>query len=390
MKNSLKFRSAKVVSAVILVSMLFSFPGCHNKSEDILDGLERESECFWTSKDDKYASLISDLEALCSDCELPLSVMVATDTDVIFAAGLNSTETDGKTNVNPYTVYEMGSVTKTITAVAVFQLIEKGKLSLTDTLDRFWPEYEKAAEITVENLLYMKSGMLDYQLELDYGNGINDPSTMHDGNITDEQAVEAIFTQGCPFQAGKRATYCNTNYYLLALIVEKVSGKTYEDYTKTNIFDPCGMSRTTSCTKGNVTCPPDLSPYSKDELSMVRPFVDENYYMDCVHTARGCGGLHSCTADMVAFDRALMSGKLLSSGSLEKMMDFDTSSLSYGCGLYKQNWYFGHAGNTAAYNAMNAFADTEKYGRLYIVCMVPRSGTDADYFVAQIASILKR
>ena len=189
MKNSLKIRASKAVSAVILVSMLFSLPGCHNKPEDILDGLERDRACFWTSKDDKYASLISELEALCSDCELPLSVMVATDTDVIFAAGLNSKETDGKTNVNPYTVYEMGSVTKTITAVAVFQLIEKGKLRLSDTLDKFWPEYEKAAEITVENLLYMKSGMLDYQLELDYGNGINDPSTMHDGNITDEQAV---------------------------------------------------------------------------------------------------------------------------------------------------------------------------------------------------------
>ncbi len=385
-------RGTKAASLVLAVLMILPVFGCKKKKKDIRTGLTYDGESFWVNEDEKYASLVTSVQNVCHSYNIPMSLLIATDQDVILAAGLISLETDGKTKVNPYSVYEMGSVTKTFTAVAIMQLVEKGELQLSDTLDKFWPEYRSAASISVDDLLRMQSGLVDYQGEIDYG--LENPTDiLHDDcGLTDDQLVEGIFTKGVRNAPKSSMEYCNTNYYLLALIIEKITGKTYDEYLKKNIFKPCGMDHTSSCTKGDITCGPDLDDLAPEFLEFAKEFTDENLNMDCVHIARGCGDVHSCTADMLAFDRALMSGKLISQESLDLMMDFDmetiTENVAYGRGLYKQNRHFGHSGNTMRYNTANVFVDTQKYGRLYIICLIPRDGMDADALASMIADAL--
>ena len=388
MKNQI----VKAASLILAVTMVLPALGCKKKKKDIRDGLKYDGDSFWVNEEEKYASLAESVQNLCNANGKPMSLIVATDEDVILAAGTVSMETDGKTKVNPYTVYEMGSVTKTFTAVAIMQLVEKDKLKLTDTLNTFWPEYPNAAKISVDDLLCMQSGLVDYQGEIDYGLE-KETDILHDScGLTDDQLVEGIFLKGCLNPPRSYAQYCNTNYYLLALIIEKVSGKSYDEYLKKNIFEPCGMDHTSSCTKGDVTCPPYLEDMPSSMLEILQDYVDENFYMDCVHIARGCGDIHSCTADMLAFDRALMNGKLISKESLDLMMDFDMNNsmngMAYGRGLYKENLHYGHSGNTMMYNTTNIFVDTPKYGRLYIICLMPTMGTDADSLVSIIADAL--
>ena len=384
-------RGTKAASLVFAVLMILPVFGC-KKKKDIRKGLTYDGESFWVNEDEKYASLVTSVQGLCDAYDMPMSLLIATDQDVVLAAGLISLETDGKTQVNPYSVYEMGSVTKTFTAVAIMQLVEKGKLHLSDTLDQFWPEYRNAAAITVDDLLCMQSGLVDYQGEIDYG--LENPSEIfHDDcGLTDDQLVEGIFTKGVRNPPRSTFEYCNTNYYLLALIIEKVTGQSYDEYLKKNIFKPCGMDHTSSCTKGDVTCGPDLDVLSPDMQEYIKEITDENLNMDCVHIARGCGDIHSCTADMLAFDRALMSGKLISQESLDLMMafnmEFTMDSVAYGRGLYKQNLHFGHSGRTMLYNTSNLFVDTQKYGRLYIICLIPREGADAEALASMIADAL--
>lgn len=363
----------KVLALLLAVSMLLASAGCGKK--DMTKGLTYDGEKFWVNEDPKYSGVIECAQRLCLDYDTPMNVMIATDNEVIFAAGMLTYEIDSELRVNPYTVYEIGSMTKTFTAVAIMQLIEQGKLTMDDTLDRFWPGYEDAEDITVSDLLHMTSGLADYQTGFMYGDysEANCSFYYHDGNITDEEAVDAILSYGHIVPPGMMYQYCNTNYYLLGLIIEQLTGETYQQYINDHIFKPCGMEHSSSCTHRDLTCAPVLTDRQWREAEN---YTDEGF-MDCVVFCRGCGDIHSCTADLVAFDRALMGGKLVSEESLALMTDFDNPG-EYGCGLYAGNGYLGHSGGTMSYNSMNGIIDTSGFGRVYVICLEPTIPTDHD------------
>lgn len=333
-----------------------------------LKGLKKRDNNFYVNPDKKYEKLIDVCMEEAGFYGFEGSLMIATDDDIVLYGGPGAKDIKGRP-IDPYTTYDIGSCSKVFTAVGIFQLIEQGKLSLDDTLDKFFPEYEKGADITLYQTLHMQSGIWDYCNEpIDFWTEINGDNLKQlygktfDDSYTDEEFLQNLYSASLKFDPGSKVSYSNTNYVLLAMIIEQVSGMKYCDYLKKNVFDVCGMEHTTSMVMKNETSVPKSFEYLLD-----LGIVDENGYALGGRLERGCGGVHTCMADLIAFDRALFTGKLVSEDSLTAMMDFDKE---YGCGLYplvSQGYAYGHSGSNGCYTTMNAVIETEEFGRVYFV-----------------------
>ena len=142
---------------LIVLSAIMLFPCSY---ADITDGLiYDETDNTWAAGDGDLAEFVSIMKRECAKSPLIKGTYIlATDDRIVFIGGINSSDIHGN-KVDAYTTYEIGSLTKAFTATAVLQLYERGKLSLDDTIDLYFPEFEYGKEITVYHLLHMQSGL---------------------------------------------------------------------------------------------------------------------------------------------------------------------------------------------------------------------------------------
>ncbi|SHM38539.1 serine hydrolase domain-containing protein [Ruminococcus flavefaciens] len=357
---------SKIISLLTAATMLLPTASCGNKnSANTISGIKlSESVRSWSNKEDKYSELLEKYGT--NKCNG--AMVVATDDDIVYLYCGNATEKDGKTPVSQDTVFDIASASKTFTAVCILQLAESGKLSIDDTLDKYFPEYETGKDITIYNLLHMRTGISDY---------INNPdpfwnisgaeaankqlSDILQDRTTDEQFLKALYNAPLLFEPGTQFSYSNTNYRLLAFIIEQVTGMKYCDYVQKNIFDKCGMKKTTSMAKDDMT----YVPVNYEEQASYG-FTDENGYPACPNNSRGDGGIHSCISDMVAFDRALFGGKLLNKQSMETLLNDDDG---YCCGLYRDKNGYSHDGSSLTCSANNKIFESEKFGYVYLITL---------------------
>lgn len=134
--------------------------------KELFDGGSFDENGVWASDKAEYAELIEDLRKTCEE-NLDGSMIFATDDEVIFAGGWNMTETDEKTIVNPYTTYEIGELTTSMTAAAILQLVQEEKLKMSDTIDTYFPDLPYGDKITIEHLIYFGQGIPDVMYEPD-------------------------------------------------------------------------------------------------------------------------------------------------------------------------------------------------------------------------------
>ena len=353
----------KLIAAFMALAMLVPLASCSQGSKYSLNSIKlNEGENSWSVPDERYKSLLESY----GGGKCPGTMVVATDEDVIYLYCEDGVEKDGVTRVSQDTVFDIASCSKTFTAVCILQLAEKGKLNINDTLDKYFPEYEAGKNITISNLLHMSSGIPDY---------INNPdpfwnisgadaanqkiSDILQDRITDEDLLNAMYQAPLAFEPGTQYEYSNTNYRLLAFIIENVTGMKYCDYVKKNIFDKCGMKNTTSMATGDLTyVPQDF------EEEVKYGFSDENGYPACPNNSRGDGGIHSNLTDMVAFDRALFTGKLLNQDSMKTLF---TEENGYCCGLVKGQDSYSHTGSSISCSAYNKAIESEEFGHIYII-----------------------
>jgi CubicO group peptidase (beta-lactamase class C family) len=158
-----------------------------------------------------------------------------------YAKGFGSANLDHRISITPDSVFNAASLSKQFTAACVGLLITRGRLSLESEVREYIPEFpERFGSVQVQHLIYMTSGLPDYyQTERPGGrNWDQDHFTVRD-------AQEAVFSQpALEFEPGTRWAYRNSNYQLLAEIVERVSGVKYSEFARREIFAPLGMIRT--------------------------------------------------------------------------------------------------------------------------------------------------
>ena len=204
------------------------------------------------------------------------------------------------------TRYHIASISKPFTAIAILQLQERGLLSVSDHLSRFLPNFPNGDRITLDNLLTHTSGIHDI-------NDLPDFDTFACSPHTVEQLVAKFAGLPLDFQPGTDQQYSNSNYNLLALILEKVSGENYEDYLRKHIFDPAGLQNTGENGDAARVIPSLASGYYPEGITGYEkaPCLDWSNKI-------GNGNLYSTVDDLLRFDRALNTDTLLKSATRQK------------------------------------------------------------------------
>lgn len=222
--------------------------------------------------------------------------------------------------------FQLASASKPFTAVAIMQLVEEGKISLDDEMHQFFPVFPYQG-ITVEQLLSHRSGMSQYTHFCDAPDSIwpDKHKTITNNDVLKIMNDIVPMVNYAPDQTHY---YCNTNYMLLASIVEKASGMSFSDYLKKHIFQPAGMTNTVLYTRDN-----------DDEL--ILPTVGYNGAFNptidiYLNGVVGDKGVYSNVHDLLNFDQALYDGTLLNDTTVALMMEDHNELQSNG-----QNYGFG-------------------------------------------------
>ena len=241
------------------------------------------------------------------------AVLAAKDNKVIFRNGYGWADQERRIPITPETVFDIGSITKVFTAVAIMQLEERGKLSTSDSITKYFSNVPPdKATITLHHLLTHTAG-----LEHDDFYSIASPEVR--AVLTDrEKFIQRILSFPLGFEPGKDRVYSNSGFSFLAAIVEKLSGLSYESYLRKNILGPAGMSNTGYVLRkwndrlvahGYNDGPTDFGyPWTGQWAGKVIPW-----------DLLGNGGLLSTVDDMHKFLVTLRDGKLVSDKTKSRM-----------------------------------------------------------------------
>lgn len=206
--------------------------------------------------------------------------------------------------------FELASITKTFTGVAIMQLIEAGKLSLNDNVKKFFPNFPYDG-ITVRLLLSHRSGMMNYVYFID-DIWRKEKRNMKKG-VSNQEVMQVIADKKPnPYtKPDNRFHYNNSNYMVLGAIIEKVTGKPYAEYMMENIFKPAGMKNThVYSTTVYPKIPVDVVGHDRNSFkySVVQNFLDGPV---------GDKGIYSTIHDLVLYDKYLRNERLLKNASLD-------------------------------------------------------------------------
>jgi CubicO group peptidase (beta-lactamase class C family) len=252
-------------------------------------------------------------------------VLVARDGKILFCHGYGFADREKQIPATPETRFRIGSVTKQFTAAAILHLAQEGRLSIDDSLAKYFPNYPGGDKITLRQLLTHTSGLHNYTAHPDFFARVTKPIAPAD--------LIAWFQDDPPdFPPGEQFSYCNTGYVLLGQIVEKASGLSFGDYLQKQFFGPLGMHDTGVWV--NAT-PPDHAAkgYSFVEKQL-QPALDWD-----MSWAGGAGELYSTVGDLWRWTEALQGGRVLSPEGLRDMVTEvtvpkkETLTLRYGMGL---------------------------------------------------------
>jgi D-alanyl-D-alanine carboxypeptidase len=243
--------------------------------------------------------------------------------------------------------FRIASITKTFTATAILQLVDKGKLETSDKLSRWYPDFPNAEKITVDDLLRMRSGIPDFTDEEFMKNWYAHPAA----DITAQDTIERSAKKVNQFkEPGQETVYTNTNYVLLQEIVGKVSGEPLGDRIEEGILRPLGMNDSFYATEDGL--PGTLHGYSWDPQT--KEFQDNTVLNPAV--PGGAGAMVSTLSDLRPYAKALCEGDLLEPQTQEQRFKSDAIKgdppfVRYGQGLVFLGDWCGHNGTIFGFSS---------------------------------------
>jgi D-alanyl-D-alanine carboxypeptidase len=257
----------------------------------------------------------------------------------LYAAGVSDKETQAPMD-SSYT-FRIASNTKTFTATVLLQLVDEGKLTLNDKLSKYFPDYPKSDSITIAMLLNMTSGIFDYFYDEQFlSSYLIDPLKVYS-----PQELAAIgFANPFSFNPGAGWAYSNTNYILLGMIIEKITGNTVGEEINNRILLPMQLTQTGYLNTGTDFPGPHARGYY---------FPDVNNYGDMtapydISRAGAAGSMYSTPREMQKYVEQLVGGGFLSdtlqNRRLNEMQYVGGLFGNYGLGLLKNGSFYGHGG----------------------------------------------
>ncbi len=245
------------------------------------------------------------------------------------------------------TVYRIASVSKQFTAASILMLCEQGRLSTSDTLDKFFPDYGGADKVQIHHLLAMRSGIGDYVTA--YKDSDNIPDGLSAGNTAEQnrRVIEKWIFENTVPAPDITYDYSNSNFFLLAEIIEQVSGMPYEDFITKNILEPLKMSSTGF-----------QDTWTKTDLPLADGYGDGEYgFYEYKGIRYGCGDMMSDAEDLVIWAREFIKGenRLLSGNTVSQMTtNYENAGYGYGLMLDENYKVVYHSGSLPPYHSMLA------------------------------------
>jgi len=257
------------------------------------------------------------------------------------AIGYSYISANEKLPATNHTKYRIGSISKMFTATMIFQLIEDGKLSLTKTLDKYFPQLPNASKITISNLLNHRSGLHNFTDDPEYATWETQPKTQ-------DEMLAIISKSPVDFQPNEKCSYSNSNYVVLGYIIEQISKQSYSKNLSIRITSKIGLSNTYVGAKTD----------TKKNESFSYRFLNgwEQGPETDMSIPGAAGAIVSTTADLTKSIESLFSLKLVSNSSLSQMK---TMTDGFGMGMFQIPFYeksaYGHNGG------IDGFASTLAY-----------------------------
>ncbi|HKY28963.1 MAG TPA: serine hydrolase domain-containing protein [Pyrinomonadaceae bacterium] len=233
------------------------------------------------------------------------AVLVARGDKPIFAEGFGFADRERGTRWTPTTVSDIGSITKQFTGAAILKLEEEGRLSVTDPIGKYFPGVpDEKSSITLHHLMTHSSGL-------------SDPDAYDDWTpVNTDTYLRAVLAQPLRFKAGDGYSYANANFSLLGIIIEKLSGKSYESFVRERLFLPANMSETGYLLPrwGDGRMAQGYRDGKLWGTTLGRAMASDGPYW----ALRANGGIHSTAHDMLRWARALLEGRVLAPASMKK------------------------------------------------------------------------
>ncbi len=309
-----------------------------------------------------------------------VAVLVARDGLPVYRRGFGLADLERGIPITPETVFRIGSVTKQFTAAIVMRLAEQGRLSLQDDLTKYLPDYPTGGQaITIEHLLTHTSGIASYTDQLAWAARMAE-------DLTQAQIIDLFKNEPRGFDPGTQWAYSNSGYFLLGVVIEKVTGKSYAQCLADEIFTPLGMQHS-GCGRSTPSFPGEASGYERrddqvvpaEPLSMTSPFA--------------AGVIVSSVDDLQRWNKGLEAGRVLQPASRERVFtpyvlkDGHDTGYGYGWGLtqYEGHRIQEHSGGINGFFAhVMRLPDDRLYVALLFNCGSP--AVDGSFLALKIAA----
>lgn len=276
------------------------------------------------------------------------NVLVAKNGKIIYEKAIGWADYLHRDSLKINSVFELASITKTFTSTAIMMLVENGKLKLDQDVKEFFPDFPYDG-ITIKLLLTHRSGMMNYVYFID------DLWKAQKKNqrigVTNQEVMKQIAEhKPAPYmKPDRKFHYNNSNYMVLAAIIEKVSGQKYSQFMKENIFTPLGMKQTAVYSKAEYDkIPVDVVGHDRNwRRSVAQNFLDGPV---------GDKGIYSTIHDLYLFDRAMRKARLLEQSTMDSVYaprnEMQKGHFNYGYGwrtfvegkkkvVYHTGWWHG-------------------------------------------------
>jgi CubicO group peptidase (beta-lactamase class C family) len=286
------------------------------------------------------------------------SLVIAKDGNVLYTRAIGYSQING-TEKKPLTAanrYRIASITKMFTAAMILQLVEAGKVKLTDTLDKFFPQIPNAKKITIVQILSHRSGIPNVRRDQNSQGNVNTTP------ITKDEMLALIAKAAPDFEPDVKQSYSNSGFFVLGLIVEKLTAKSYEAALEERITSRIGLKDTDAATG-------DIDVNNNESLAYTH-FAGAWKQVAEIHSSIlfGGGAIVSTPNDLAKFIQALFDGKIVSKESLDQMK---TPRAGDGLGIgmepftFAGKTFYGHSGGGDNYGAWLAYLPEEKLALAY-------------------------
>jgi CubicO group peptidase (beta-lactamase class C family) len=284
---------------------------------------------------DLSSAIVGRVDAVFGDMAMPrhpgAALLVIDHDEIVHRKCYGLADLETQRPITADSSFYLASIAKQFTATAIMLLAEQGKLSYDDRLPAHFPRFPSwGAEITVRHLLHHTSGLPNYFHLFSSSEGIAE-FTRDLADVTNEAVLERLINvPGPDFPVGSQYAYSNTGYVLLALIVAIVSGQSFADFLKANVFDPLGMKHTLVYDAARPVLHKQAWGYFEEN--------DQFQRWDYPLLTAGDGGLFSTLDDLFLWDQALNTECLVPKAALAQAFTSGTTNddtpVGYGFGWF--------------------------------------------------------